>query len=375
MTSPLAVHSVESLLRRVMARCVPAAAENGHGQRWLEGLACTAVALSCAAGLWLVLLSDMQRERAGLQQRLATMVTPVAAAGEGAPVLEALQRDIAERQARWLRDESPARWMERVQLGVQRETDLHLEQLRAVRETPVGPAGQHPAQAATLRLTGPFDALMRWIGGYAKDATAVALQPLRLTGLPDGSVRVEAQALAFLGIPARGAAASSGAALGPLVAMSAGSAGPLAAIPAPFAGTSETLPTPARNLFDQKSLATALGLPRAAPAARSGGGPDLSRRREPLEAHDLRDLRVVGVLQSEQQRIAIVEAAGAHHSVSAGQYLGRRHGRVQHISDGGLELVEWQQHAGHWRRVTVRLRIDTPATRGPGHPAGDVLDE
>ena len=190
----------------------------------------------------------------------------------------------------------------------------------------------------------------------------------------DGTVR-DVPALAFLGIPARGAAASSGAALGPLVAMSAGSAGPLAAIPAPFAGTSETLPTPARNLFDQKSLATALGLPRAAPAARSGGGPDLSRRREPLEAHDLRDLRVVGVLQSEQQRIAIVEAAGAHHSVSAGQYLGRRHGRVQHISDGGLELVEWQQHAGHWRRVTVRLRIDTRATRGPGHPAGDLLDE
>ena len=82
---------------------------------------------------------------------------------------------------------------------------------------------------------------------------------------------------------------------------------------------------------------------RRADAALGGGAaaPNQHRSRQPLESFPLSDLGWVGALSRGADRRALVrDGDGQVHQVRVGDYLGDHHGRVQHIGDAAIELVE-----------------------------------
>ena len=115
----------------------------------------------------------------------------------------------------------------------------------------------------------------------------------------------------------------------------------------PFAYTGFDLPDPFR--------------PRRV-AARGGGGPapDLNRRREPLEAFPLDQLRMVGTLERGGERFALVRAERTLYRVAKGNYLGQNFGQITEISEAGVKLKETvQDGAGSWaERPASLLLID-----------------
>lgn len=306
-----------------------------RGASYLLALVCT------LAVLWSVLLADLQAERDALRVRLDA---PAAAAAPGheAQALRSLREQIAAHEQRWMPEGAGPVWTAELQRAM-RAPGLQLEQLRAVRE---GGDPRHPAFAVSLRLQASFAATVGWLGAVAQAPLAVAMQPLRITAAPDGGVRIETRALAFRGAPA----ASTIAPLPPFAD---------AVLPPAVAALRPAAPDP----FDPRRLAEALGLHRA--RAPSSDGPDQARAREPLESYELRDIRLLGVLQSDARRVAIVQAAGAAHRVEVGQYLGRQHGRVERIADNGVDLMEWVLSDGQWQRRGTRLLL-------PPGPGGDT---
>ena len=71
------------------------------------------------------------------------------------------------------------------------------------------------------------------------------------------------------------------------------------------------------------------------------GRPDPARVREPLETVALASLRLVGTLQRGGRIWALIgDKAGTVTRVTVGAYLGRKHGRIVHIAENRLELME-----------------------------------
>lgn len=63
----------------------------------------------------------------------------------------------------------------------------------------------------------------------------------------------------------------------------------------------------------------------------------------PLEKYALDELRLVGLLRYEQGNVGLLrDPSGAVHRVEPGDYLGPDRGRVQRITDLGVELIEWK---------------------------------
>lgn len=121
----------------------------------------------------------------------------------------------------------------------------------------------------------------------------------------------------------------------------------------PFAYTGFELPDPFR--------------PRKA-ASRGGGGPapDLNRRREPLEAFPLDQLRMVGTLERSGELFALVRADRTLYRVSRGNYLGQNFGQITEINEAGIKLKEIvQDGAGDWaeRQASLSLIDDARGDR------------
>ena len=88
-----------------------------------------------------------------------------------------------------------------------------------------------------------------------------------------------------------------------------------------------------------------------APAAvESGPRPDASRPREPLEGFPLDALRMVGTLARDGSTYALVRAPDRTVTrISVGDRLGQNHGKVQHIGDAEIHLVELVETSqGNW---------------------------
>jgi len=288
--------------------------------------------------LWSALLADLRAERDALRLRLEEPASAGTASGHDALALRRLREQISAHEQRWLPEGAGAVWTAELQRAV-RAPGLQLEQLRAVREA-VDP--RHPSFAVSLRLQGSFAGVAGWLDAVAQAPAAVAMQPLRITVLPEGGVRIETRALAFRG---------------------ANTAITTTSMPS-FAETvlHQAVASPrngARDPFDPRRLAEALGLYRMRTPSRDG--PDPSRVREPLESYELRDIRLLGVLQGDMRRVAIVHAGGMQHRVEVGQYLGRQHGRVERIADNGVELMEWTLSDGRWMRRGTRLLLQPGA--------------
>lgn len=104
------------------------------------------------------------------------------------------------------------------------------------------------------------------------------------------------------------------------------------------------------------AAATAASAPGALPA------PEQRRAREPLEAHPLESLRMVGTLQRGGRIHALVQAPGLLAAVQPGDRLGTNRGRVTRITEHTVELREWvQDNGGGWseRSATLALQETT----------------
>ena len=106
----------------------------------------------------------------------------------------------------------------------------------------------------------------------------------------------------------------------------------------PFAYEGFDLPDP----FKPRKLASTEG---------GGGGlaPDLNRRKEPLEAFPLEQLKMVGTLSQGPDTYAIVRAEKTLYRVRKGNYMGQNFGLITDVTDGEIKLKEIvQDSAGDW---------------------------
>ena len=93
--------------------------------------------------------------------------------------------------------------------------------------------------------------------------------------------------------------------------------------------------------------------PRKITAAKDGTGggiaPDFNRRKEPLEAYPLEQLKMVGTLQQGKEVFGIVRAEKTLYRVKKGNYMGQNFGLISEITDAEITLKEIvQDSAGDW---------------------------
>lgn len=109
--------------------------------------------------------------------------------------------------------------------------------------------------------------------------------------------------------------------------------------------------------FDPSKVANAL----KALSAKSGSGlaPDLTRRREPLEAYPVDAITMVGTLQRPNLRYALLRADGVIYQIKVGNYIGQNFGIVTKVDENEVALKEVvQDAAGEWveRATTLQLQ-------------------
>lgn len=97
-------------------------------------------------------------------------------------------------------------------------------------------------------------------------------------------------------------------------------------------------------------------------AVRAGSGlrPDLTRRREPLEAYPLDNLKMVGNLTQKGSTVALLQADTVLFQVRVGNYIGQNFGRVLRVSEEEVAVREIvQDAAGDWieRDTALRLQV------------------
>ena len=87
--------------------------------------------------------------------------------------------------------------------------------------------------------------------------------------------------------------------------------------------------------------------------------PDLTRRREPLEAYPLESLNMVGTLTKDKSTYALVRTPDKDvYQVSQGNYLGQNFGVIVGISDAEVRLKELvQDGSGDWTERTSALQL------------------
>lgn len=93
--------------------------------------------------------------------------------------------------------------------------------------------------------------------------------------------------------------------------------------------------------------------------AGSGIKPDFDRRKESLEAFPLDSLHMVGTLDFNHQRWAVVKAPdGIVYRVKSGNYMGKNNGRVTKVEEGKVILREIVPNGlGGWERRRALLTI------------------
>jgi type IV pilus assembly protein PilP len=124
---------------------------------------------------------------------------------------------------------------------------------------------------------------------------------------------------------------------------------------APFAYEGFDLPEP----FKPRKLAIKQENPGA-------NAPDVNRRKEPLEAFPLEQLKMVGTLNQSGTMFALVRAERTLYRVRKGNYLGQNFGLIVDITDSEIKLKEIvQDTAGDWaERESVLPLLEGPAPGG-----------
>jgi type IV pilus assembly protein PilP len=101
--------------------------------------------------------------------------------------------------------------------------------------------------------------------------------------------------------------------------------------------------------------------PRKIEPSKGGGnkGPDLARRKEPLEAYPLEALNMVGTLEKGKTVYALVRTPEKDlYQVRQGNYLGQNYGVIIGVNDAEIKLKELvQDGAGDWTERSSTLQL------------------
>ena len=97
------------------------------------------------------------------------------------------------------------------------------------------------------------------------------------------------------------------------------------------------------------------------PDGLAGGikAPDPNRRKEPLEAYPLENLKMVGTLQQKKEIYAVVRTPDNRlFRVKPGNFLGQNFGRITAISESAIKLKELvQDSGGEWKEEERSLLL------------------
>jgi type IV pilus assembly protein PilP len=110
--------------------------------------------------------------------------------------------------------------------------------------------------------------------------------------------------------------------------------------------------------------------PRKLSAPREGGAggglaPDLNRRKEPLEAFPLEQLKMVGTLSQGKDTYALVRADKTLYRVKKGNYMGQNFGLITDVTESEIKLKEIvQDSAGDWAERQSVLPLLEEAGKG-----------
>lgn len=86
--------------------------------------------------------------------------------------------------------------------------------------------------------------------------------------------------------------------------------------------------------------------------------PELSRRKEPLEATPLDSVVMVGSLSKAGQPVALVRVDNLIYQVRVGNYLGQNYGRITSVTEASVVLREIvQDAAGEWTERPATLQL------------------
>lgn len=87
--------------------------------------------------------------------------------------------------------------------------------------------------------------------------------------------------------------------------------------------------------------------------------PDLTRRKEPLEAYPLESLSMVGTIEKGKTRYALVKAPGRDiYQVRQGNHIGQDYGVITAITDSEIDLKELvQDGSGDWSERSSTLNL------------------
>ena len=115
--------------------------------------------------------------------------------------------------------------------------------------------------------------------------------------------------------------------------------------------------------YDAYSLVDPFKPRKIEPPKSSTGGiqPDLARRKEPLEAYPVENLRMVGMLQQGKANYALVKSPDNNlFRVKTGNYMGQNFGLITEISESTIKLKEIvQDSGGDWtERVSTMTLVD-----------------
>jgi type IV pilus assembly protein PilP len=95
--------------------------------------------------------------------------------------------------------------------------------------------------------------------------------------------------------------------------------------------------------------------------------PDPTRRKEPLEAYPLENLKMVGTLQQKKDVYALVKTPDNNlFRVRSGNFLGQNFGRITDVSESMIKLKELvQDSVGEWKEEerTLQLQDEQEARR------------
>lgn len=112
--------------------------------------------------------------------------------------------------------------------------------------------------------------------------------------------------------------------------------------------------------FNNQKLAQALKRESAQSSANATLiAPELSRRKEPLEAYPLDAMTMVGSLNKKGKITALLKVDSLLHQVEVGSYLGQNYGKIVSIGEININLREIvQDTTGEWveRHTSLELQ-------------------
>lgn len=117
--------------------------------------------------------------------------------------------------------------------------------------------------------------------------------------------------------------------------------------------------------FSDEKLVSVLRASEASPVTNSALiAPELSRRKQPLEAYPLDTMAMVGSLDRSGQLVALIRVENLLYQVRPGQYLGQNYGRITKISETEVVLREIVQDAvGEWIERPAALQLQEEGSK------------